>query len=1342
MAAFYGKKRPLVTDSNFDDTVFLLKTTSVQNNNTFLDSSSNNFAITRSGNVTQGSFSPFSRDPGYWSNYFDGTGDYLTVVDNTALQMSGDFTWEAWVYPLSAPSGVNYKTFWGQRANNTAFGGPCVVIDSSRNLLLFISNAAANGWGVSGFDTGLDIMLNSWQHLALVKSGTTVTLYINGTAGTSTTHSTAVGTSGNLSIMAGAADGVQAVDGYMSNFRIVKGTAVYTSNFTPSTLPLTAITNTSLLTCQNNNFKDNSANNFTITRNGDVKVTTVSPFSTSKKYDLSTSGASAYFDGNGDYLTGPTGNATLNSALDILGGDFTVEFWWYSATANPLTAIVTNFTASGVNGWDIGSRIGGIMLNIWNNNSKTEKLSAAVGITANTWYHIAVVNLSNNYYFYVNGIEVGMYSGYTRTALANPGAGTGLGIGAYIQNLSFANYTNGYISNLRIVKGTAVYTTNFTPSTLPLTAIANTSLLLRFNNQAVYDATGNNVIETVNALSSNSITLFGKNTMYFDGTGDYLSVPADPMFTFGTGNFTIEGFFYLSSNTGNYRSIITIPNTSGALTIRFGDSGSYNSLFQVSLITTAASNVYSVNFNQASALNQWVYFAFTRQGSTCRVFINGVQQNVATGTNPSTFTNSTFTDAANIINNASVSIGEYIGQTTPFIGYISELRITRGVDRYRQSFTVPTQSLTAITNTSLLTANNSTILDSSSNRFAITVNGDARVAAASPFAPNDNNYSVFFDGTGDYLSTPSNVAFALPGDFTVEAWVYIAANSALDGGNFRNAVIASTQQSGPTDGFTFQINGSSAITGTSLGVEFRVSGANTGYASTTVNIPQTTWNHIAFVRSGTTITYYLNGTNIGTSTASQNIPTGGALTIGGQTIASYNRNLNGYISNLRIVKGTAVYTANFIPSNIPLTAITNTSLLTCQSPLFNDNSSNNFAVTVFGNTTTRRFSPFITFDGSVSFDGTGDWLIIPYNVNLVPESGNFTIEMWFYTTNGSTRQDIYSMYTSTSGIGIALSVTSARDILVYRGDTQLLITAGSVWTANTWNHLAVSRNETTLRIFINGTQIGTTTNSTNITGSTALYIGAAGNATFPYTGHLSNIRFVKGTAVYTSNFTPPTQPLTAITNTVLLTGQGSVIKDYSNNHVISTFGNSTPVGFSPNDLGSMYFDGSSDYLSVNFSTNPTIAGNFTWETWVYDTGATANGTLLGWRNGSGAGWQGIIIQRNANSNIITYINQTGGLTLTQTSNTYILNQWNHVALVRSGSTVTLYVNGTIAASGTYSGTFTPGTSYWIGSDPFNNIANVQLQGFVSNQRFVNGTAVYTSNFTPPTLEFPIRGTTS
>jgi hypothetical protein len=97
------------TDAFFEYVTLLLNTSATNGaqNNTFLDSSTNNFTVTRNGDTTQGSFNPYMPS-GYWSGFFDGTGDYLsTPLGQTPLQLSNsDFTFEAWVYKVAGTSGT------------------------------------------------------------------------------------------------------------------------------------------------------------------------------------------------------------------------------------------------------------------------------------------------------------------------------------------------------------------------------------------------------------------------------------------------------------------------------------------------------------------------------------------------------------------------------------------------------------------------------------------------------------------------------------------------------------------------------------------------------------------------------------------------------------------------------------------------------------------------------------------------------------------------------------------------------------------------------------------------------------------------------------------------------------------------------------------------------------------------------------------------------------------------------------------------------------------------------------------------------------------------------------
>ena len=655
------------TDTYFKNVTLLLHGdgSNGAQNNTFLDSSTNNFTITRNGNTTQGSFSPYGS---VWSNYFDGNGDYIYGPNNTAVDVwdsgSNSFTVEAWIFATaSIPNNcsivgkaeLNGSPGWTAGWALQSYNG-YLNVNTAGDTRLFNSNTTA-------------IPLNQWVHCVLVKNGSTVSLFQNGTRVASISNSSSYSnTSDQIHIGTDRAPGGSKFTGYISDIRMVKGTSVYnpsSSTITVPTAPLTAITNTSLLTCQSNRFRDASTNNFTITPNGDVKVTNFAPFAPSAAYSTGANGGSAYFDGSGDYLTTTNVNFT---------GDATVECWLY------VSSFSSNFQLFGTNaGASDGKWLGiivvtdGSMVGAYAAGAAAGWSAPAGTIKAGQWMHVAWVKNGSTVYVYVNGTQVA--SG-TASASYAYNAGSPFVISRLDGNNSLC--LNGYISNFRVVNGTAVYTSAFTPPTSPVTAITNTSLLLNATNAAIYDNSMKNDLETVgNAQISTSVKKFGTGSMYFDGSGDYLTIPANPDNRINTtGDFTIEFWAYFSSVASNQR-LLAWDNDANNFVIALYTDTSGHLAYYLSSTGTSWNIAVSQNVGNIST-GTWCHIALVRNGNTFTPYLNGTA-----GT-------STTSSSALYSSTLPFAIGATGTGTSPFNGYIDDFRITKGVARYTANFTPPT----------------------------------------------------------------------------------------------------------------------------------------------------------------------------------------------------------------------------------------------------------------------------------------------------------------------------------------------------------------------------------------------------------------------------------------------------------------------------------------------------------------------------------------------------------------------------------------------------------------------------------------------------------------------------
>ena len=634
-------------------------------NNTFLDSSTNNFTITRNGNTTQGSFSPYGSN---WSNYFNGSTDYLSLGTSTNLALgAGDFTIEVWL-SVTAYNASTSNIFEWRSAGGVPSNIPTLYLSASGVPTFYAS--VGSGALITGSSA---VALNTWTHLAIVRSGSTVTMYLNGTSVGSATNSANLGTQ---SFYINDPQGTFRHNGYFSNVRMVKGTAVYTGSFTPSTTPLTAITNTQLLTCQSNRFIDNSSNAFAITANGTPSVQRFNPFGTSTAYSTSVIGGSGYFDGTGDYLTAPS-----NAALSLGTGNYTIETFAFPANSNGSNKTIwtTNWGANGsmMLTYDhpaVGAKKFGVFDHTI--NAGAPFLTSSSTFDANQFLHIAVVRSGTTTTLYVNGVS--QASATQSTNLTRDVFGLGS-----VYTTSATETWNGYISDARVVKGTAVYTSAFTTPTSPLTAITNTSLLTNFTNGAIFDNAMMNDLETVgNAQISTSVKKYGTGSLYFDGTGDCLKPnPATTdLYAFSSGDFTIEMWFYITAFTNTYSTLYDSRpvSTQGAYpTIAIQNNGKlYYYVSSAERIATATS---------AISTGQWYHLAVCRSGTSTKMFLDGTQ------------VGSTYTDSTVYVNGASRPVIGAEGFNSPpndsINGYIDDLRITKGYARYTATFTAPTSAL-------------------------------------------------------------------------------------------------------------------------------------------------------------------------------------------------------------------------------------------------------------------------------------------------------------------------------------------------------------------------------------------------------------------------------------------------------------------------------------------------------------------------------------------------------------------------------------------------------------------------------------------------------------------------
>ena len=381
--------------------------------------------------------------------------------------------------------------------------------------------------------------------------------------------------------------------------------------------------------------------------------------------------------------------------------------------------------------------------------------------------------------------------------------------------------------------------------------------------------------------------------------------------------------------------------------------------------------------------------------------------------------------------------------------------------------------------------------------------------------------SRYFDGN-DYISIPDSSDFTLDGDFCFEMWIKPTNLS----GSRR---LISSESGNPA--FIFRLDGNK------FSAYLKASGGQQSYmTSSNYTLNTDEWYHLAMTRESGQFRTFVNGILDQTSTYTHTVDVNSTVEIGRYVTGS--EYYMGYMQDVRVYKGVAKYTKSFVPLTISFAHNpgAHTGWITPDTPN--------------GTAVGRIFDNMKFTNGSVCFDGQGSSTAEQSALSIADSNdfyfdADFTMECYYFrgiapTTVGVLLSQWVSGGGSDRNVAIYVNTNGTLTGYMNRSGTNYSVATAEI-KANYWNHIALVLQGSTLRMYINGVQVGSTTVSGSPNNATCpFFIGAeslsSGQAGYSYSGHISNVRVVKGVAVYPdgTQFTPSSTPLTNVTGTVLL----------------------------------------------------------------------------------------------------------------------------------------------------------------------------------------------------------------
>jgi len=900
---------------------------------------------------------------------------------------------------------------------------------------------------------------------------------------------------------------------------------------------------------------DSSGNNHIITRHRDKRLRNLM----SGRMFMGASGVAggdetAYsFDGTGDYLSIPD-----SSDWDIGAGNKTISMFvkfntFAGAGGNSFISQEEDGTYNDF--WQIRHVAGsGLSYRSVSGGSLIVSISAAGEITDTDWHHVAMCKVSDEYGIYVDGIQVSYLSDSstaTMSALLTIGTlGEGLTqfFDGYIDEVLVTN-TN-YFSASPVV-GT---TDTITVPTTRHASDSNTKLLIH-GNEAYTGALTDETTQSCYRL---------------DGTGDYLDAGNHADWTLGTGEFTYEMLIKFDDVSSSQMLISQKVDGSNQIYMNFTTGGTLGFVADIGGTTLA-----NYTGSWSPSVGVWYHVAVCRDNDGTdgiEIYVDGVSLSPTEWT---AIDGNNITDlAANLLIGTRAS-AQYVNGTIAEVKISDTCRYPSGT-----TFTPETTRWSSDGNTLLLihgdetktgttgsgatftdsgntghtvtenanavAENGGTFTDSGGTGHTVTENGNARRVGNEPLSGITGDQSWYsFDGTGDYLSIPdSSVWDFSTGAWTIELWMNLSTLTGTQG-------LISTFKYGANGWHLRYTSNTIRMRNTTGGTDFDAYTSYTGINE---------WHHVAAVRSGNTVTVYVDGV-AGTTGDATGVDCAGqdaGVAIGRLYSDATSFNYTGSMAEIR-VSNTARYTTDFTPPTERYTSDSNTKLL-----IHGDESK----------------SPFADDDNIIvySFDGTGDYLSVADSSDWAFGTSDFTFEAWMKFDGMGAWYYLFTQWADSSNL-MYMAKENTDKFSIYFEDSGGVVGAylmTSAWSGNAgqWYHIAFQRRDGASpegEIYIDG--VLQTLTEQNAFGandwadiSAPLLIGERGDVTgAEFTGTMAEVR-VSNIARYTGNFTPETERYTSDSNTKLLihgdetktgtTGSGATFTDSGGTgHTVTENGN-------------------------------------------------------------------------------------------------------------------------------------------------------------------------------------------